>query len=166
MMIGGYNEIDGAQLYVVEPSGTSFGYYGCAVGKGKQAARAEIEKMKTADMTCAELVKEAVSNRFPFPVSFIGFLFHFISVLTTRARPQLNTVNRLWLATSQAKIIYGVHDEIKDKHFSLFMSWVTADTGGKHELVPDDVFAEVGDCVDCALPFAVFVVVSYTSRGR
>jgi hypothetical protein len=65
MMIGGYNEIDGAQLYVVEPSGTSFGYYGCAVGKGKQAARAEIEKMKTADMTCAELVKEAVGIRFP-----------------------------------------------------------------------------------------------------
>ena len=62
---------------MVEPSGTSWGYYGCAVGKGKQAARAEIEKLKleAGTMTCAELVKEA------------------------------------------AKIIYGVHDDVKDKHF-------------------------------------------------
>lgn len=35
------------------------GYYGCAVGKAKQAAKTEIEKLKLADMTCKELVKEA-----------------------------------------------------------------------------------------------------------
>ena len=35
------------------------GYYGCAVGKAKQAAKTEIEKLKLADMTCRELVKEA-----------------------------------------------------------------------------------------------------------
>lgn len=35
------------------------GYFGCAVGKAKQAAKTEIEKLKLADMTCKELVKEA-----------------------------------------------------------------------------------------------------------
>jgi hypothetical protein len=35
------------------------GYYGCAVGKAKQAAKTEIEKLKLADMTCKDLVKEA-----------------------------------------------------------------------------------------------------------
>lgn len=35
------------------------GYYGCAVGKAKQAAKTEIEKLKLTDMTCKELVKEA-----------------------------------------------------------------------------------------------------------
>ena len=108
-LVGGYNEVDGAKLYMVEPSGTSWGYYGCAVGKGKQPARAEIEKLKTTDMTCAELVKEA------------------------------------------AKIIYAVHDEVKDKHFDLFMSWVTKDTGGKHQLVPADVQAEAEAYAKAAL---------------
>jgi 20S proteasome subunit alpha 7 len=35
------------------------GYFGCAVGKAKQAAKTEIEKLKLPDMTCKELVKEA-----------------------------------------------------------------------------------------------------------
>jgi hypothetical protein len=35
------------------------GYVGCAVGKAKQAAKTEIEKLKLADMTSKELVKEA-----------------------------------------------------------------------------------------------------------
>jgi 20S proteasome subunit alpha 7 len=100
VLLGGYDEVDGPQLYMIEPSGESWGYYGCAVGKGKQAARSEIEKLKLSEMTCAELVKEA------------------------------------------ARIIYAVHDEIKDKDFNLFMSWVSKDTEGKHELVPEDVFNE------------------------
>lgn len=35
------------------------GYFGCAMGKAKQAAKTEIEKLKLKDLTCAELVKEA-----------------------------------------------------------------------------------------------------------
>jgi len=100
IMLGAYDEVEGPQLYMIEPSGISWGYYGCAAGKAKSAARSEIEKLKLADMTCAELAKEA------------------------------------------AKIIYGVHDEIKDKDFHLFMSWVTKDTKGRHELVPEAVHAE------------------------
>lgn len=35
------------------------GYFGCAVGKAKQNAKTEIEKLKLKDLTCRELVKEA-----------------------------------------------------------------------------------------------------------
>ena len=35
-----------------------------------------------------------------------------------------------------AKIIYVVHDEVKDKMFELELSWVCKESGGKHERVP------------------------------
>ena len=36
----------GSFLYMVEPSGLYWGYYGAATGKGRQAAKAELEKLK------------------------------------------------------------------------------------------------------------------------
>ena len=66
-------------------------------GKAKQSAKTEIEKLKLADMTCNDLVKEA------------------------------------------ARIIYLVHDELKDKQFELEMSWVGKHTNGRHERVPAEV---------------------------
>lgn len=50
---------DGPLLYMVEPSGSAVGYHYIASGKGKQAAKAELEKLKASTMTCRELVKEA-----------------------------------------------------------------------------------------------------------
>jgi 20S proteasome subunit alpha 7 len=44
----------GRQLFMIEPSGTMFQFYGCASGRGKQMARNEIEKTKFADMTVDE----------------------------------------------------------------------------------------------------------------
>uniref|UniRef100_A0A8C6SWL0 Proteasome 20S subunit alpha 3 n=1 Tax=Neogobius melanostomus TaxID=47308 RepID=A0A8C6SWL0_9GOBI len=76
------------------------GYWGCAIGKAKQAAKTEIEKLQMNDLTCRELVKEV------------------------------------------AKIIYIVHDEVKDKAFELELSWVGDVTNGRHELVPKDVREE------------------------
>ncbi|CAG0912564.1 unnamed protein product [Notodromas monacha] len=97
LMLGSV-EPDGPKLYVVDPSGVYHGYTGCAMGKAKQSAKTELEKLKIGDMFCKELVKEA------------------------------------------AKIIYVVHDEVKDKAFELELSWVTEGTGGKHELVPPEVY--------------------------
>lgn len=85
------------QLYCVEPSGVSYGYWGCAAGKAKQAAKTEIEKLKVQEMSCQDLIKEA------------------------------------------AKIIYMVHDEVKDKMFELELSWVTEATNGLHERVSQAV---------------------------
>lgn len=50
---------NGPSLYLVEPSGEFVGYFGCAIGKGKQNAKTEIEKLKLSEMTVADAVKEA-----------------------------------------------------------------------------------------------------------
>ena len=100
LMIGSWSEEKGAELHCLEPSGSSYGYWGCAAGKAKSAAQTELEKIKMKEMNCAELVKEA------------------------------------------AKIIYLVHDEVKDKMFELEMSWVGEFTNGVHQKVPDDVQEE------------------------
>ncbi|XP_044256020.1 proteasome subunit alpha type-3 [Tribolium madens] len=91
---------EGPTMYTIDPSGVSYGYHGCAIGKAKQSAKTEIEKLKLSGMTCRELVKEA------------------------------------------AKIIYLVHDELKDKNFELELSWMCEESGGRHEKVPENVFLE------------------------
>lgn len=78
-------------------------YFECIyhfIGKAKQSAKTEIEKLKLSEMSSKDLVKEA------------------------------------------ARIIYLVHDELKDKQFELEMSWVGAHTNGRHERVPIDVKTE------------------------
>uniref|UniRef100_A0A8C9FBB7 Proteasome 20S subunit alpha 3 n=1 Tax=Pavo cristatus TaxID=9049 RepID=A0A8C9FBB7_PAVCR len=45
-MLGSYDDDDGAQLYMIDPSGVSYGYWGCAIGKARQAAKTEIEKLQ------------------------------------------------------------------------------------------------------------------------
>lgn len=46
------------------------------------------------------------------------------------------------LVKEGAKVIYTVHDEIKDKNFELELGWVGAATGGKFQFVPKDMFVE------------------------
>lgn len=62
----GVNEGGGekGELYMVEPSGISYRYYACAYGKGKQAARTELEKLKLNDkegnpqISCDQAIKD------------------------------------------------------------------------------------------------------------
>ena len=98
ILLASWDELDGPELYCIEPSGSVLGYFGCSIGKAKQAAKTELEKLNSRDMLCKDLVKEA------------------------------------------AKIIYSVHDEIKDKAFELELSWIGSFTNGKHELVPKELF--------------------------
>ncbi|OJJ02981.1 hypothetical protein ASPVEDRAFT_133226 [Aspergillus versicolor CBS 583.65] len=51
----------GPGLYMIEPSGLYWGYYGAATGKGRQAAKAELEKLDLASekLSLQEAVKEA-----------------------------------------------------------------------------------------------------------
>lgn len=108
-VIMGSLEYDGPEMYCIDPSGISWGYFGCAIGKAKQAAKTEMEKINFKEKTIAELVKEA------------------------------------------AKIIYIVHDEVKDKNFELELSWVGTATGGKHELVPPKIYKEAEDYAKAAV---------------
>jgi len=60
--VGAYQE-NTPCLYMIDPSGVAWGYHGCAIGKAKQAAKTEIEKLLTTerhikDLTCREAVKE------------------------------------------------------------------------------------------------------------
>ncbi|KAJ2916525.1 hypothetical protein MD484_g3939, partial [Candolleomyces efflorescens] len=49
----------GPSLYVIEPSGVFFGYNGAAVGKGRQLAKTELEKLKLSELSIREAVYEA-----------------------------------------------------------------------------------------------------------
>uniref|UniRef100_A0A1B6D194 Proteasome subunit alpha type n=2 Tax=Clastoptera arizonana TaxID=38151 RepID=A0A1B6D194_9HEMI len=100
VIIGTYDESTGPSMYMIDPSGVTNGHFGCAVGKAKQAAKTEIEKLKLSEMSCSDLVKEA------------------------------------------ARIIYIVHDELKDKQFELELSWVGKPTNGEHRRVPANFAAE------------------------
>lgn len=44
LILAAHDHIKGLGLYMIEPSGACFEYYGCASGRGKQLARNEIEK--------------------------------------------------------------------------------------------------------------------------
>ena len=70
-------DADGPFMWMVEPSGLTYNYFGCAIGKGKQPAKVEIEKLKLGELTCREVLKDV------------------------------------------ARIIYSVHDDVKDKEFEL-----------------------------------------------
>jgi len=87
-------------MHVISPSGHIYGSFGAAIGKAKQNAKTEIEKLKLKELTCKQLLKEA------------------------------------------AKIIYMGHDPVKDKKFELEMSWVCADSAGRHEAVPEALLKE------------------------
>lgn len=54
-----YGVNDGAQLYMSDPSGVSYGYWGCAIGKARQAVKTEIEKLQMKGIICRDVVKEA-----------------------------------------------------------------------------------------------------------
>lgn len=59
ILLASWDEVDGPQLYKIEPSGSSFGYYACASGKAKQQAKTEMEKHSFADMATDDVVKKA-----------------------------------------------------------------------------------------------------------
>jgi len=101
LLIGSYDECDGASLYRVDPSGRSLGYFGVAAGRYEAAARTVLGKLNPAKKKCSELVKEL------------------------------------------ARLIYEMRMlDATPKSFQLELSWITKDTGGKHERVPPEVFAE------------------------
>jgi len=91
------DEKEGPSLYMCEPQGTSYKYFGCCVGKHKQGAKTELERLKFETLTCREAVMEI------------------------------------------AKIIYKLHDDVKDKQFELEMSWVCDESKRLHVSVPSDL---------------------------
>lgn len=82
-IIGGIDKERGPQLFVIEPSGMFWGYNGCAIGKGKQFAKTEIEKLPLDTISMQEAVEEvariiykahddAKDKEFELQLSWIG----------------------------------------------------------------------------------------------
>lgn len=57
-IVGGCDS-QGLHLYMIEPSGVYWGYHGIAVGKGRQAAKAELEKLNLPNIKVKDAIKEA-----------------------------------------------------------------------------------------------------------
>ena len=51
-----HDHLKGFGLYMIEPSGQCYEYYGCASGRGKQIARNEIEKTNFREMNVADAI--------------------------------------------------------------------------------------------------------------
>ncbi|KAK9468666.1 nucleophile aminohydrolase [Lipomyces arxii] len=58
VIVGGVDE-NGPHLYTIEPSGAYWGYQGAAVGKGRQAAKSELEKLDLPNISARDAVKAA-----------------------------------------------------------------------------------------------------------
>lgn len=57
-IIAGYDECKQThELYALEPSGHCLRYYGCALGKGRQSAKSDIEKLDLSSLTCKEALR-------------------------------------------------------------------------------------------------------------
>ena len=85
---------DGPQLYLCEPSGSALvstnradilkayinilaqGYFGYAIGKGRHAAKTEIEKLNLKTMTCREAVFQ-VARMYVHPLQCKQLVWHF-----------------------------------------------------------------------------------------
>ncbi|KRY47616.1 Proteasome subunit alpha type-3, partial [Trichinella britovi] len=55
------------------------------------------------------------------------------------------------LINEAARIIYSIRDEARDKHCIMELSWVSEATGGKHELVPENIYREAEEFAKRAL---------------
>jgi 20S proteasome subunit alpha 7 len=97
VLLSSFDEASGPGLYRIEPSGVCYKYKAAAIGKHKDGAHTELEKLDFSTLTCAEAVKEL------------------------------------------ARIIYKLHDDVKDKAFELEMSWVCEASGRKQVRVPADI---------------------------
>jgi 20S proteasome subunit alpha 7 len=57
------DDMEQPALYMVEPNGVAYSYYGVAAGKGKQAAKTELEKLQLhkaeSRISCTEAVQQA-----------------------------------------------------------------------------------------------------------
>lgn len=62
VLLSSWSKVGGAQLYMIDPAGLGYAYHGCAIGKAKQAAKTEIEKLKLLEMTPEVFFSNLISH--------------------------------------------------------------------------------------------------------
>ena len=106
------------------PDGLIQGYVGCAIGTGKQLARTEIEKLKLAELSCRDALKEIArmyvrschDHRTPPPPG--------PSLLCAIKAHHRRPYVREWRLPTTRHSIQMVHDDVKDKPYELELSWI------------------------------------------
>eukprot|EP00871_Galdieria_phlegrea_P004155 jgi/Galph1/4740/GphlegSOOS_G3373.1 len=58
VLVATWELTQGPALYMIEPSGTFYRYYGCAAGKAKQGAKTTLEKLDFQQLTCQNALLE------------------------------------------------------------------------------------------------------------
>lgn len=106
-------------LFQIDPSGLVFKYKGTAIGKARQSAKTEIEKL--ADLPGAKMEVEGEAKEKMHSV-----------------HPTLSCKEALFHV---AKILHKVHSET-DKDFELEVSWICAESNYQHAPAPKDLVKE------------------------
>lgn len=114
-------------LFQIEPSGLVFKYTGTAIGKARQSAKTEIEKL--ADLPGAAMEVDGESKK------------------KHSVHPTLTCKEALFHV---AKIIHKVHNE-SDKDFELECSWICAESNYQHAPVPQDMIKDAEDKAKAAI---------------
>lgn len=92
-------------LYMIEPSGVSYRYFACAFGKGKQAARTELEKLPI-------ISQKDLDENGKLKEEFEGLSVD-------------EAVKKL------TRILVRIHDETKDKDYEIEMAYTKTDAPTK-----------------------------------
>lgn len=57
-LLATFDDEEGPALYAIDPAGGAFRYFGTAVGKGRQAAKTEIERLNLKELKCEQALVE------------------------------------------------------------------------------------------------------------
>nr|AAB82572.1 20S proteasome alpha7 subunit [Drosophila melanogaster] len=109
IILASWDEVEGPQLYKIEPSGSSFGYFACA-SKAKQLAKTEMEKLKT-DMRTDELVESAGEIIYKVHDELKDKDFRFEMGLVGRVTGGLHLINPSELTEKDEDTACGQQDE-------------------------------------------------------
>lgn len=117
----------------MDTSGVAHRFFATAMGKGKNGAKSQLEKLNLETMTCKEAVMEVDCAR-PIPSCRRAPCALASPTHPHRAAPAC--------ARQVAKILYAQHDPAKDKPMELELSWICDATDKMHMLVPPEMRAE------------------------
>ncbi|VDM16382.1 unnamed protein product [Hydatigera taeniaeformis] len=144
ILLGSY-EKDGAHLYVIEPSGMY--YVSLAAAPNVQVPGSLLRN--AFGRSCAR-IRPSDSEIILSLNAFKAYEGCAIGKARQNAKTELEQIKLgdmdiQQLIKEAAKVIYTVHDEIKDKNFELDLSWVGSKTDNRHQVVPPEVHKEAED---------------------
>jgi 20S proteasome subunit alpha 7 len=112
-VLAGYDaDVQEHSLYMVEPNGAAYSYYGVAVGKGKQAAKTELEKLNLHKQEDEMDPQNAITS--------VKAVQHICKILM---------------------LLHQENKDTSSKPLEMEISWICKDSKWKHVGVPRDIIA-------------------------